>query len=575
VKAFREKQAPRLSLLVPLLLFLVALVLRLWDIRAVHFQFDEWLGGWHANPDPLQGGNLPALLKLFWSNTREYVASGQTAAWSALIETFQLLFGPGVWKVRLLAALGGAFGTATVFLVGRRQLRDALAAAAGGLMSAFSVVGIIFGQFADVYAAAILATSLQLWAWQRLTRARESRTAWGWFAAASLVAQLLMYTQVWITAACFLTVVASGRRRWRKVLRRAFVPAAAYLALSLVHLYGMLRLIPWSESYRWYMAPYYPVADGGAAGGTIRLLVYFPLRIYDLLSYHWAAVFDPSLYQPLSWNPVFFPFLGLLLAALIIFLRGPRRGGGSIASLALAAVGLCLAANVFLLIPFGGIRQTLFLSPILSLFYGWAVFQLIGAGRSSRWFRRAAGGVCCLLPLVPFLLSLPGIYQDRLPRLDLDVLAGFMQEHRVSDLCASEQNIQVLELAMRDSSLFTQVDWAGYSHPADALDADFRRRIPVLSFKCRGIPGRVHWVTREYFPAALERAIWVDMHISAGSRYEGEGMKRFYPDPAAVVRENLQLQTLAEFPGNSPAALHQSLYWPPNSYYLYLLQARE
>ncbi|HOO77070.1 MAG TPA: hypothetical protein PLZ73_04200, partial [bacterium] len=524
--------------------------------------------------DPLQGGGVKEVAALFWRNTREYVASGQTVAWSALIEALQVLLGPGVWKVRVLAALGGAFGTGTVFLVARRRLQSTVAATSAALMSAFSVVGIIFGQFADVYASAVFATSVQLLAWVRLDDHRESRTAWSGFAAAALVAQLLMYTQVWITAACFLTTVFGSRRRWKYMLRSMAVPAGAYFVFSLAHFYGMLRIIPWSESYRWYMSSYYPAPAAGPAPGLGALLSYFPLRVYDLLAYHWAAVFNPGMYQPLGLNPVVFPFLAVLVTAGLLFLFGKKRADGALAFLSLAAVGAALAANAVRLLPFGGIRQTLFLHPVLVLFYGWATAQVLVALPSRRWYRRWAGGICCLLPLVPFSLSLPGIYRDRLPRLDLDILAGLMRENGVRDLCASEQNIQILELAMRENPSFSEVTWPGYPHPADALDADFRSARPILRFKLEGTTGRVHWVTRDYFPSVAVPLIWIDMHISRGSRFEGEGMKNFYPEPGETVGDKGEIRVLLERPGNSPASIHQSLYWPPNSYYLYLIEPR-
>ena len=55
----------------------LALGLRAWHIQDVQFQFDEWLGGWHANPALSRGGSLTKFSILFWNNVRHYVTSGR------------------------------------------------------------------------------------------------------------------------------------------------------------------------------------------------------------------------------------------------------------------------------------------------------------------------------------------------------------------------------------------------------------------------------------------------------------------------------------------------------------------
>lgn len=546
-------------------IFLLALGLRLLRIGDIYFQFDEWLGGWHGNPPLAWEGSLAGFLSQFWANTRQYVTSGQTIAWSGLIEIFKLLAGPGVVKVRVLAALGGAFGAGAVTWIARRiypgQVFPALAA---GLLSACSVAGIVFGQFADVYASAVFASSLQLVLFVRFFRFRPvSKGGCLAFFLGAAAAQALMYTQVWLTAALVLTAAWDKRRSLSDFFRAAWPGAVFYAAFSGAHLWAMGRVIPWSESFRWYMAPYYP-AEGGPLGPALPALPgYFLGRLYDFFSYHWAAVFHPGIYLPLSWNWVLLPFLIVLAGS--VFFRRPREGANWIPSLAALSLLVCLAANFLRLMPFGGIRQTVFLNPVMSLLYAWAVFRILGT-LSGRLLKKVLGGCFCFLAVFPLGLSWPGIYRDRVSRVDLDFLFSEIEEGGYAALVCSEQNIQILELALRADPRVSGVNWPGYRHPADALDADFQSAFPELEFVQGGKKQRVLWVTRDYFPPGSGPWLWADMHISAGSRFEGEGMKRFYPDPAAGSR---RLETVRERPGNAPDAVHQSLYWAPNSFYLY------
>jgi hypothetical protein len=397
--------------------------------------------------------------------------------------------------------------------------------------------------------------------------------------------------------------------------------AILYAALSGVHLLLFLRLIPWSESFRWYMDAYYPLFLRGGEGGWTRLPLYVAVRLYDLFNYHLSLVFDPRVYQPLRWNWVSVPFLIVLIAGIgcrICRNRQPDSGSrftvqgswftvhgsrfaasGGIPRLLLFTIAACLIANLFFLVPFGGIRQMFFLAPPFALFYGWLVEGILGcgsvappafvptgvgttAGQPGATHRPRRAGrpdattilavLLCLLPALPFALSLPGLYRDRISRLDLAALADALDRYRPDGLIASEQNLQILEMALARDRRFGDVRWPGFPHPSDSLDANYVSSFPLLSFSYGGMNWTVHGVRDGYFPPGGGRFLWVDMHISRGARYEGESMRRFYPDPERTVPAGYVLASVRETPGNAPDALHQSIYWPPNSFYLYLVE---
>jgi hypothetical protein len=124
-------------------------------------------------------------------------------------------------------------------------------------------------------------------------------------------------------------------------------------------------------------------------------------------------------------------------------------------------------------------------------------------------------------------------------------------------------------MALNRDPRFTDIRWPGYPYPCDALDADFKTAFPVLKFRYREREWKVHWVKKGYFPLNLKKVLWIDSSISRNSRYEGKKMLRFYPSPDQVVPRDYEIAAIKEVPGNAPSALHQSIYWPPNSFYIY------
>ena len=574
----------------------IALTLRLYHTGDLQLQFDEWLGGWHANPELIWNGSLSDFVRLFWENVRHYVTSGQTIAWSATVEVIKLFAGSNVVAIRRVAAIGGAFGAAIVTMIAWKMFnRNPAAVLAAAAVAVFSVPGIIFGQFADVYASAVAASALQLLVYYFWTRPRGDCLAWLVFAAAAFIAQSFMYTQLWLTAGIFLAGF------WEFLLKkksaaiiRSLIPAGLlYGVLSGLHLAAMLQVIPWSESFRSYMASYYPMFWKGVEGGRNIWDIpgYFLWRIYDLFNYHISLVFRPAIYQPLKWNWVSLPFLVVLVAGIAcriqagrtrkaIRLSAKQTGEGStrlyfqsdgIVRLLLTTLISCLIANVLFLLPFGGCRQMLFTLPLIALFYGWLAYMIIDFIKGSRktGLKTILSILLIALPIMPFGISFPAVYENRVSRINLDLISDILNEKPDLSLFASEQNIHILEMALNSDPRFENIHWPGYKYPCDALDADFSTDFPVLSFTFKGRGKIIYWVKRDYFPPEIKEGIWVDMHISRKSRYEGPAMRTFYPTPEETVPAGYYLSTLGEVPGNSPDALHQSIYWPPNSFYLY------
>jgi hypothetical protein len=498
----------------------------------------------------------------------------------------------------VVAASSGAFGAAVVASIAWKIFyKNPVAVISAAAVAVFSVPGIIFGQFADVYASAIAASSLQLLVYFLWTRPRGNCRAWLVFAAAAFVAQLFMYTQLWLTlgillAGCWEFLLG---RKWTPAIRSLLPAGLLYGILSGAHLIIMLRVIPWSEAFRSYMAPYYPMFWKGAeAGGDLPdIWGYFLLRIYDLFNYQLSLVFRPEIYRPLKWNWVSLPFLMVLGVGIFCRIKagwltnkislesksaGMNRGDSffrsdGIIRLMITTLAASLIANGVFLLPFGGCRQMLFILPLFALFYGWLAYMIINLFKTGKktGLKSIFSGLLIALPVVPLIISLPAIYENRISGIDLNLISSILDKNPSIPLLASEQNIHILELALNSDPRFDDIHWDGYKYPCDALDADFISEFPTLSFTFKEREGKIHWVKKGYFPAKFNQGIWVDMHISRNSRYEGPRMRAFYPTPEEVIPGNYNILTLKEIPGNAPDALHQSIYWPPNSFYLYLI----
>jgi len=152
------------------------------------------------------------------------------------------------------------------------------------------------------------------------------------------------------------------------------------------------------------------------------------------------------------------------------------------------------------------------------------------------------------------------------------VVAEAIDRYHPDALVASEQNIQILEMALNQDPRFTDVRWPDYQYPCDALDADFQNSFPILKFRYGKRDWTIRWIKKEYFPRNLNKLLWIDVSISRNSRFEGNKMLRFYPSLDQVVPRDYKITALKEVSGNAPAALHQSIYWPPNSFYCYLIE---
>jgi len=156
------------------------------------------------------------------------------------------------------------------------------------------------------------------------------------------------------------------------------------------------------SGYRFYLAPYYHPLN-------LRAIPFLLSRAYDLLTYNLNLFYNGALYWPRRVNPVLLPLIIICIIGWICSARG--RFGQIAKHLSLfGTITLLLTALLSLLekYPFGGVRQTLFMSPFIYTFTALGFCALI------RWrLGKAITGVLVISYLVLWAINLPHFYKER------------------------------------------------------------------------------------------------------------------------------------------------------------------
>jgi len=612
----KPKSALLKVIIITLVIFLLAFAARAYRLGEIHYKFDEWLGTLQPGPSINPAAGFGPAVKQIFNTAQYYVTSTMTITTCVLTQVLKLFTGLNMAAMRWWFITAASLGVGLTAFIGARLYRSFTPAAwATGLMGAFSVCAIVFSQFANNFAFTYLMTAAQIAVYIFKVRGK-----WNWpgfllLSVTAYVCQLVMYTQLLVTAGLFLTALIEITFHSRS-LRRYLTWIAGgliYMGISFIHFFATFSKIPWDEPFRMYMAPYYPLfllQKGPALTGWDQGWVgYYLLRLYDLFNYHWSMVFNPGIYRPQQWNWVSVPFLLVLVSGvgcgIIVWWRRRRgRGGEQLAvngkqlavsgeqsgkdgkQLAVSGEGVLasgvipliffsilavhMLANRFLLITFGGTRQCVYMAPIFWLFYGWLICNIIDLVRGSKKIIRGfLSGFLVILPVVPFLVSFPGLYDNRVGRFDPDLLIDAITRYHPERIISPRDSIQGLQLTLMNDPRFKNVHWPGYPYESDILDADLVRDQPGISFIYDDREYRVFLSSPENFPREADNILYLDLYMSYDGRYENGQLRQFYTPLEKLISKEQQIIPLAEKPGNGPKAIHQSIYWPPNSFYMY------
>lgn len=386
-------------------LVIAAAWLRAHDLGKVFFWWDE-TDFFNENIY----GPHPVSLVRFALATK--ASTTNTWGWPAIVWLFCKALGPTLTAARVPSVLAGTAAVLAIFVLVYRLLDGrffpALFAAA---LAAVSMPQLEHSQRVYAYAAIPLMAALLLLAHFDLLRALPEKTPWPRLRNAAALytlagaASLCIHPSLALLLGASVVLLGSVEarvffRREPAARRRALLTAgvmAAVLMFSAV----LNKKYP-KLGFRAYLVPYYHPLSLGAIP---KLL----MHAYDLAAYHLNLFFNPSLYWPEALNPLILPLICLCVLGWTLAFRG-RFGAYArhFALLGLAAVLIPAGLSTLRAFPFGGVRQTLFLSPLLFAFTAIG-FYALGANRLAR----LAGGAIALGYLTLWAINLPRFYEDR------------------------------------------------------------------------------------------------------------------------------------------------------------------
>jgi hypothetical protein len=505
---------------------LAGLLLRAHDVSRIFLwldetdMFNEYLYGAH-----------PKSLVDFALTTRN--ATTVTWGWPAVIWIVSRVFGPTIGAARMATVLASTLGILLMFLLVQRLLERGfrgspfLPAIFAAILMTMAMPQMEYAQRTYPYGVLpCIAATILLTHFGVLRAAGKS-----WRLGPELLRAGILYTAAVSIALCLHASVA-------------LLPAVS-MAFLLMKAIPVLRLQSWAErkpllratlgmgfvifvaallnaknpkfGFRPYLVDYYSPL---AISSVPKLLQH----AYDLATYHLNLFYNPSLYWPRSLNLAILPLVLICVTGWAAAVFG-RFGAEArhLAGMAAAAVAAPAALSLISVFPFGGVRQSLFLSPFFFVFAALGFYNL-GAHRATRYVTAAVAAAY----LVVWAGNLPRFYAERLPVYTPNDLLSAWNENGRQLVYARECEREV-RYELRD-------------HPEVRVEALPRNsKAPYLLIATHNWIGDNSWFSG--FPDYLRRS----------------GYK------ATLVR-----QTPARHM-DSPA---QSLYFPPNGLWIYEVTAQ-
>lgn len=436
----------------------LALGLRLYHLPHIFLWTDETGFGYGPGyfNENVYGNPPMSLYDFAWKLNKQNQFSTNTWGWPAIVWITCRIFGGYLTVARIPGVLIDAVFVLLVFVLTWRLLPSTLAgrtavAAGAATLAALSMPQMEFSQRVLPYvsvscmAAAILLTHLNIW---RLISQREKLLpglgrAAALYTAAGCLALCMHPSLSFLLAVSMLilaiTVIGGFAQRTREEKRR--IVAVAGAASLFFAGFVLLNAKSVHSGYHAVLAAYYH----RLAVDSIPKLVF---HAYDLAAYHLNLFYNPALYLPDRPNPVLI-FPALLCA--LGFIQAAAGGYGLRARhfAILAFVALSLTAFLSIgrihVFPFGGTRQTLFLSPFLFVFTA-----LGGCGLcANRLTRHAAVGAAVLYAAL-WAVNLPRFYRDRLESYTGQDLLRLWQQNGRLPIFVNEYSRGEIRYALRN-----------------------------------------------------------------------------------------------------------------------------
>jgi hypothetical protein len=544
------------------LVFIVSLLVRGYRLAEIQPHHDESPAFGFARGEPLQwDGSAGALLSTLFNNAAIITEGDSPPMICVIAELFRFLFGENLTAARWFHAIIQSIGVAIIAWLAWRIFWPVWAAILSVVaLAIFSVVSINFGQFGEVYAIYFTAGVIQYLVYWIVLRGRYTWCGYLVFIIVAYIATLVDYLQALITVGLLLaTISESGEIRRSSRLLRAWISLLLYGILNAMPFFYLVIRTTFHGVYRHYYSAYYPINCFKLTGvqAITGWFNYLIIRTYDLFNYHISLVFDKRFYQPLEWNWISLPFILPAIGAVVLYLIKKRRRSFGILAALSGILAAFILGNILLLVPYGGVRNTLFIAPVIWLAYG-AVVAQYQEWITRRWIRTILGIFFILLAIFPFFCSLPQFYSDRVARLDPARLEALIKKYRPDTLIMAEATYDPFRMILQRYPEFkTQVlDKQGVNLTSFfELDDSRWEQYPLP------IPGK--------------EALVLDFYISFNGRNEGTGIINDHPNLTELSGPDWIIEPVLELPGpNIEIRQHQSIYYPPNSVYIYLMRRK-
>ncbi len=250
------------------------------------------------------------------------------------------------------------------------------------LLLTFSASQIRYAQEVREYSLSVLITSIMLYSCFSYCRDENRRYL---FLAVMFLAPLVQYGLVFFAAALLIFAGAQQlyRHGWKKAISMLMLPTLFLLAGGAISAWMTLRF-QWQMTSAWYLSSSYFDSGYGDVKALVSFIVMNTYRFFDFVM------------PPLAF--------GLAIPTLALAIYGCSRKIQcnqqllQIAMIAIVAVLIVLLASIAHVYPFGGIRQVLFLSPVVALLFAASFLSL------SHWFpieiRRVWFAICIVFVVI-------------------------------------------------------------------------------------------------------------------------------------------------------------------------------
>ncbi len=542
------------------LVFLVALLVRGYRIGEIQPHHDESPAFGFSRGERLEwNGAITPFLDTLFKNAAVISEGDSPPLIGITAELFRFVCGENLLRARWFHALLHSLGIAFVAWLAFRLFPGSLSPAlAVSLLGTFSVSSIFYGQFGEVYSIYFLAGTIQYLVFWTVLRKGYSWSGYLAFTVAAYLCGLFEYIQVWLTLGLFVAGILETDRVRRPIrILRTGIALILYGILNLIPFFLLLSKMDLSAGHLGYYTHYYPVLNfsAGFFPGIESAVWYWLTRTYDLFNYHLALVFNTAVYRPLNWNWIMLPFILAGIGAVFIRIRKGQDKERGIIAVLIGVLGVFTLGNFLYLLPYGGLRNTLLLAPIIWLAYGEAVFQW-GRLNWKRWSGKLIVWLLVIIPIAPYLISLPGFYRDRIARLDLGRLEKIIKEYRPDTLIMAEATYDPFRMILQ-------------RHPDFKSSVLDHYNVKLTSFFELG---EERW-GKYPLPVSGKKVLALDFYLPHNGRGVGDGIFMYHPTLTDLSGPDWNFTTLWEEPGrNVDIREHQSIYYPPNSVYLYLMQ---